>query len=113
MIDYFKDLPFYKLIWDKSRVERVRIERRVVKSINKEIEKYITDYRNGIFPNKVLESGEIKESKELVVFVNSVKSICDIIKKNNLKPEETNIICSKSTININKFSFIFFHCTIF
>ena len=101
-LDYFKDLRFFKFIWSDKRVENVRIQRETVRNINKRVGEIITDYREGRFPNKILSSGELRESKELVIFVNSIRSICDIIRKCNLKPEETNIICADSSTNINK-----------
>jgi len=101
-LDYFKDLRFFKFIWSSSRVENVRIQRETVRNINKRVGEIITDYREGRFPNKILSNGELKESKELVIFVNSIRSICDIIRKCNLTPEETNIICADSSTNINK-----------
>ena len=99
-LDYFKDLPMYKLIWSDSRIEGVNAEFRVVRSINNEIKELVEDYRNGKGKEKVLSDGTVKYSKELVIFVNSIKSICDIIKKCDLKPEETNIICADSSRNI-------------
>jgi len=101
-LDYFKDLPMYKLIWPESRIENVRARFEVVRSINKEVKGWIENYRSGKYPDKVLSDGTIKYSKELVIFVNSIASICDIIRKCNLKPEETNIICSDSSKNIKK-----------
>ena len=101
-LDYFKDLRFFKFIWSEKRVENVRIQRETVRNINKRVGEIITDYREGRFPNKILSNGELKESKELVIFVNSIRSICDIIRKCNLTPEETNIICADSSTNINK-----------
>ena len=101
-LDYFCDLPFYKFIWSDKRIENVRIQRETVRNINKRVGEIITDYREGRFPNKILSNGELKESKELVIFVNSIRSICDIIRKCDLKPEETNIICSDSSTNISR-----------
>ena len=101
-LEYFKDLPMHKLIWNAKRIENVRIQRETVRNINKEVGKLITNYRNGVFPNKILPTGELKESRELVIFVNSITSICDIIRKSELKPEETNIICSDSSANVKK-----------
>jgi len=102
MIDEFKDLPMYKFIWPSSRVENVRTELRIVPSIPKELKKLIDSYRNGQYPDKVLSDGTVKYSKELVIFMNSITSICSIIKKNNLSPDEVNVICADSTVNINK-----------
>ena len=101
-LDYFKDLPMYKFKWSDKRVENVRIQRETVRNINKRVGEIITDYREGRYPNKILSDGTLKESKELVIFVNSIASICDIIRKCNLKPEETNIICSDSSTNIKR-----------
>jgi hypothetical protein len=101
-LDYFKDLPFYKFIWNEKRVEKVRSELRIVKSINNEVAKIIQNYREGKYFDKVLSDGTIRYSKELVIFVNSIRSICDIIRKCDLKPEETNIICSDSSTNIKQ-----------
>jgi len=101
-LDYFKDLPMYKFKWSDKRIERVRIQRETVRNINKRLGEIITDYREGRYPNKILSDGTLKESKELVIFVNSIKSICDIIRKCNLTPEETNIICSDSSANIDR-----------
>ena len=101
-LDYFKDLPFYKLVWPEDKIEKVRSELRIVRSINNEVAKIIQNYREGKYPDKVLPDGTIKYSKELVIFVNSINSICDIIKSCDLKPEETNIICADTSKNISK-----------
>ena len=101
MIDYFKSLPMYKLIWDNSRTENIRIDRRVVKSIITECTDIIQSYKNGIFPEKVVK-GKIYKSKEAVFFVNSVKTICDLIRKNKLNPSEVNILCSHSPKNLQR-----------
>ena len=102
MIDEFKNLPMYKFIWPSSRVENVRTELRIVPSIPKELKLLIERYRNGQYPDKVLSDGTVKYSKELVIFMNSITSICSIIKKNDLKPEEVNVICADSSKNITK-----------
>ena len=101
-LDYFKDLPFYKLVWPEDKIEKVRSELRVVRSINNEVAKIINSYREGKYPDKVLPDGTIRYSRELVIFVNSINSICDIIKSCDLKPEETNIICADTSKNISK-----------
>lgn len=101
MIDYFKSLPMYKLIWDNSRTENIRIDRRVVKSIITECTDIIQSYKNGIFPEKVVK-GKIYKSREAVFFVNSVKTICDLIRKNKLSPSEVNILCSHSPKNLQR-----------
>ena len=103
-VDEFNSLPFYKLIWPDSRVENVRIKRVITKSINKDLSEYIKNYRNSgnLVPVKILRDGTVVRSHELVIFVNSVKTIIDVIKKNKLLPSETNIICSRTEKNIKK-----------
>lgn len=102
IMDYFKDLPVYKLIWSDSKVETINVSREYAKSITVSCSKFIQEYKSGIFPQKILPDKSIHVSKELVFFVNSVKIICDLIKKNKLKPEECNIICSQTSYNKNK-----------
>ena len=102
IMDYFKDLPVYKLIWPDSKVETINVSREYAKSITVSCSKFIQEYKSGIFPQKILPDKSIHVSKELVFFVNSVKIICDLIKKNKLKPEECNIICSQTSYNKNK-----------
>ena len=102
IMDYFKDLPFYKLIWPNNRVETINIDREYTTSINMSCIKLIQEYKNGIFPKKILPDKSVHISKEIVFFVNSVKTICDIIRKAGLKPSECNIICSQTSGNITK-----------
>lgn len=98
-LDYFRDLPYYELQWPLGRVSEIQVNRRPVKSIVTEVSKIIQDYRNGIFPRKVFEDKIIHESREVVFFVNSVRTITEIIKRNKLDPSETNIICAHTSKN--------------
>lgn len=102
IMDYFKDLPFYKLVWSNNRIETININREYTTSINTSCVKLIQEYKNGIFPRKILPDKSVHVSKEIVFFVNSVKTICDIIRKAGLKPSECNIICSQTSGNIAK-----------
>jgi hypothetical protein len=102
IMDYFKDLPFYKLVWPDNKIETINIDREYTTSINTSCVKLIQEYKNGIFPRKILPDKSVHVSKEIVFFVNSVKTICDIIRKAKLTPEECNIICSQTTANISK-----------
>lgn len=98
-LEYFRDLPYYELQWPQDRISKIQVNRRPVKSIVTEVSKIIQDYRNGIFPRKVFEDKIIHESKEVVFFVNSVRTITEIIKRNKLDPSETNIICAHTSKN--------------
>lgn len=102
ILDYFKTLPFYKLIWPDNKVEIINIDREFTTSINNSCLKLIQEYKAGVFPRKILPDKSVHISKEIVFFVNSVKTICDIIRKAKLTPSECNIICSQTTGNRNK-----------
>jgi hypothetical protein len=101
-MDEFKDLPFYKLVWPENYVEKAFIRRKEVKSLFTDIGRIIQDYKKDKFPIKVLPDGSVHQSKELVIFCNSVTTITQIIKRNKLRPEEVNVICSKTSANETK-----------
>lgn len=91
-MEQFKDVPYTELVWNE--VEKIDVQRIVsAKPINNAIE-IVRNYQNGNFP----EIGEA-ESKECVIFLNSVTNIVNIIKQTGLKPEEVNIIVAKTDEN--------------
>lgn len=91
-MEQFKDVPYTVLEW--NNVEATNIKRvESAKPINNAIE-IVRNYQRGIFP----KIGEV-ESRECVIFVNSVTNIVNIIKQTSLKPEEVNIVVAKSTEN--------------
>ena len=99
-LDEFKDLPYYELKWDPERLQIIKIEPKKTFNISKEIDKIILDYKEGKFPEKVCNSsGTIYQSREVVFYVNSVRMICSIISRNQLLPENTNIICADTDKN--------------
>ena len=102
IMEYFKDLTFYRLIWPEDKVETILIDWKPTQSINNSCSKIIKQYKAGLFPKKVLPDKSIHESREVVFFLNSVKNICDIIRQNNLTPDECNIICAETPYNKKK-----------
>ena len=111
-LDEFKDLPYFKFNWSKadpSRVSKPGLTIRALSSVNQVASKIIDSYKSGKFEtsiriNKEDGSKEIVESKEAVIFVNSVNNIISIIKKCKLLPEECNILCANNTDNQNRIS---------
>ena len=106
MLDEFKDLPFYELDWESEDPSRVYIPKLSVHSCSRSVlpaaHDIIQEYLNKNFKSTVIEiDGELKEvvSQEAVLYVNSVKNICDIISKNGLILENTNVLCSKTSDN--------------
>ena len=102
LVDYFKTLPYYKLVWPDNKIQHVKIKRKRVDSIVSACSDIVTRYKSGNFEKRLDKNGNIVKSNEVVFFVNSVKTICNIISKNKLKPEECNILCAKSKKNSAK-----------
>ena len=104
-IDEFKDLPYYELDWktlDPLRVITPDLKARTTQSIVGTAEKIINTYKSGNFKTLDVNLGgaiHTVSSTEAVIYVNSVKNICDIIKKTELTPEECNILCANTPRN--------------
>lgn len=102
-IDQFKDLHCYMLDWSKTGyVENIKIKRRRVASLGSECGKIVENYLKGKFPIAIDNTGKPKESKEAVFYFNSVSDIIRVIKKQNLTPENTLILCSRTPENEEK-----------
>lgn len=92
-MEQFKDVPYTELIWG-NMVEKIDVERIVsAKPINNAIE-IVRNYQNGNFPKE----GDA-ESKECVIFLNSVTNISNIVKQTKLPPEDVNIIIADTEEN--------------
>ncbi len=109
MLDEFKYLPYYEFDWEKEDPSRVLKPKLTIhscsRSINPAANKIIQEYLDGNFESTIINiDGENREviSKEAVLYVNSVRNICDIIKGNNLTYENTNILCARSSDNEEK-----------
>ena len=110
MLDEFKDLPYYELDWrqeDPGRVIKPNLSVNPCRSITKIAADIIESYRDPAKHEKssmIDETGRIVEveSKEAVIYVNSVRNICDIIRKAELKLEETNVLCARTSENEKK-----------
>ena len=109
MLEEFKYLPYIELDWaalDPGRVITPKLTVRVLKSIPEVTEKIVNEYRSGNYTGKYIldKSGNpvYVESKEAVIFVNSVNNIIKIIKSNNIKPEEVNILIADTDENKKK-----------
>ena len=88
-MDWFKDMLYTVLEW--SNVEKRFVKRVQSKNpINNAIE-IVRNYQKGIYPS-TLVNGEKIESKECVIFLNSVTNIANIIKQTELQSDEVNII---------------------
>lgn len=88
-MDWFKDLPYTILEW--SNVEKRFVNRVQSKNpINNAVE-IVRNYQRGIYASTLVD-GERVQSKECVIFLNSVTNIVNIIKQTGLQSDEVNII---------------------
>ena len=109
MLPDFKDLPYIEMRWDTLdplRIIKPELSVKPCKSIISIATEIIRTYQEEKFQKYTFldEFGNIQEieSRELVVYVNSVKNICDIIKKCKLRPDNTNVLCSNTSENQRK-----------
>jgi len=105
----FKNLPYYEMRWDildPLRIIKPELSVRACKSILPIAVEIVQTYLDGNFQKYTYrdEDGNIQEieSKELVIYVNSVKNICDIIRRCKLTFENTNVLCSNTPENQKK-----------
>ena len=109
MLSEFRNLPYIEMNWgnlDPSRVIKPELSVKPCQSIIPVAESIIKTYQEGNFQKYTYLDGysniqEI-ESRELVIYVNSVKNICDIIRRCGLKHENTNVLCSNTSENQKK-----------
>lgn len=105
-IPEFASLPYYELDWaalNPVRVIKPNLEVRIIDSIYKPIRKIIEQYKTGNFDTKTYTSlsGEIikVESREAVIYLNSVNNIILALKRSGLKPDDVNILCANTPDN--------------
>ena len=111
-LDEYKNLPYYELDWaseNPGRVMKPYLKTKLLttkKNLVGEVEKVINTYREGKFEKltRQKEDGSFEEvySKEAVFYINSVKNLCDIIRKCKLTPNETNVLCAGTDENNKK-----------
>ena len=112
MVDEFKNIKYYELDWETEEPRRVTRPTLSYKfcsrSVLEEAYKVIETYKKLGHDSEFLVSkdslGNLQKiySTEAVLFLNSVTSICTIIKSMNLKFEEVNVLCAKTEENEKK-----------
>ena len=103
-LNSFKDLPYYEFNWEKEEPERVvkpKLEIRfTVSNLTQAVNTVIGSYINGNFETRIdPKTKNFIESKEVVLFFNSVGGICQAIRSNDLSLNDCNILCARSTRN--------------
>lgn len=107
LIPFFANMPYHELDWftlDPTRIKKPHVDERTLRSVNLAAKAIIDPYKKGKFPSKLYidpKTGEKRnvESREAVIYINSVTNIIGIIKACDLKPDEVNILCSDTTNN--------------
>ncbi len=110
MLDEFKDLPYYELDWETEEPGRIQKPLLDVKFLSKSVglvtmaNRIVRRYKEEKYDSfKFVDpkTGEYKEvlSKECVMFFNSVTTLTQIIKWNDLLPEDVNVLCAKTMAN--------------
>lgn len=96
-IAFFDDIPYTKYEWeDAEKLEIIRVKSNY--PIGAAI-RIVQQYQKEVYPEVKLNAGEWIESKECVIFLNSVKNITSIVKQCNLSPDEVNLILGNSEDN--------------
>ena len=99
----FANLDYYKIDWSESGyVETIKLQHKRVRNLATEAERIIQQYLIGEYPILVLDNGDVVQSKEAVLYFNSVAEILKIIKKCNLTPDQCNILCANDDTNVQK-----------
>ena len=102
-LDEFKDLKFYEINWSESGyVDKIKFQRKHVKSLTGECNRIIQDYLKGNYPILVNSDKSISQSTEAVFYFNSVSDIIRCVNKNKLTPENTIIVCANTEDNRKK-----------
>ena len=108
MLDEFDGLPYIELDWlteDPIRVIKPSLKVRTMKSVGTKAGEIIQSYLNGNFERatRIINGFPVEiESKEAVLFMNSVNHIISIIKKCNLSSDQVLILCAKTEDNKKK-----------
>ena len=108
MLSDFKDLPYFELDWytkDNSRVVKPDLDVYLMRSVTEKAKEIIQFYLDGDFKKVVVirDGRPVEvESREAVIYVNSVNHIISIIKKCGLRPDQVNILCSDTEENRKK-----------
>lgn len=96
-LSFFQELPYTELVWEEQ--EKTTLMRYKSNKPIKVAETLIKDYKNGDFPTMQTENGEECVSKELIVYVNSVKAIVNLVKNCDMQSEDVNIIVANKGDN--------------
>ena len=102
MTRQFKDMTICELRWSDSITQLPDVE--VIKSRKSVAElcrKLLGEYRRGNGKSMMVDGKEFI-AKEAVFYINDISAIKKIVRKNRLKADEVNIICSSRAENVKQ-----------
>ena len=98
-VQQFKNLKYYMLRWDPNVLETPNIKEVQMKPPYNTLNicaDIIAGFRqNGYFEKKI-HNGKVYYAREICIFLNEVKTIKQIIERNNLQPSEVTILVAES-----------------
>ena len=108
MLDEFDGLPYIEFDWlteDPIRVVKPSLKIRTMKSVGTKAADIIQTYLDGNFERatRIINGFPVEiESREAVLFMNSVNHVISIIKKCKLTADQVLILCAKTEDNKKK-----------
>ena len=108
MLDEFDGLPYIEFDWlteDPVRVVKPSLKIRTMKSVGTKAADIIQTYLDGNFERatRIINGFPVEiESREAVLFMNSVNHVISIIKKCKLTADQVLILCAKTEDNKKK-----------
>lgn len=98
-MEVFKDLPYVELSWHPSKIKKPQWTYKNMKSTIDAASSVIQRYKTYKRFDTITYNGISYESVEAVFFINDVRNIAQIIKRNGLSPQEVNIIIAEGPEN--------------
>ena len=107
LLEEFNGLPYFTLDWatdDPERIVKPDLKVLTMKSVGTAALPIIRDYLIGNYKrayrkNKGTGEVEIIDSKECIIFLNSIRQMLNIISKAKLEPSQVNILCADTPNN--------------
>lgn len=88
-ISFFKDVPYEEICWTENAIKE-KINLMPLNNPLSEAVRLVKAYANNVM---------IDNTDSIVIFVNSIKGICDIIRRANLTPKNTNVLMADAKYN--------------
>lgn len=96
----FQNIPYYTLVWDPDKIQKVRIYPIPIKSVTEKMLEIVNRFRTeGCFRKTLDADMKLKKSTEGIFFLNNVSDIVKIINTCKLTSKEVLILCARNIKN--------------